>query len=201
MNLVIFDLETTGWSPNYCDIIQIAAIRMRSGEVLADETFETFVKPRRGIPEAISSLTGISLQDVCQAPEPEPALAAFSRFTGDDILVAHNGQRFDLNFIRVNCERCQIPTREVRFLDSLTLSHLVWPDESSHGLDAVMKRLCLSGDGRRRHNACDDVHLLANAVRGMWERLNIAFDQCPLPLGTGLLPCLSGKTNNHRPVR
>lgn len=188
MNLVIFDLETTGWSPQYSEIIQVAAVRMRQGVVLESETFETFVRPTGGIPPAISALTGITAEDVRTAPGPTSALADFSRFVGNDTIVAHNGQRFDLRFIRAHCEGNQISMREVPFFDSLALSSLIWANEQRHNLDAVMERLHLSCEGRRRHNACDDVFLLAEAVREMWVRLNVPFDQCPVPLGSGHLP-------------
>ena len=84
MHLVIFDLETTGYSPRYHEIIQIAAVRMRHGKINAEERFETFVRPKNGIPGFISELTGIMHSDVCDAPEPGAALMAFSRFVGDE---------------------------------------------------------------------------------------------------------------------
>ncbi len=188
MNLVIFDLETTGWSPRYCEIIQIAAVRMLHGEIIADDSFETFVRAQNAIPNHIFTLTGISPSDVDTAPEPSTALAAFSNFVGDATIVAHNGRRFDLGFIRENCERSQLPMREVPFFDSLSLSRLLWPDAHSHGLDAVIERLGLSNEGLHRHNARDDVRLLAEAVRQMWQRLDSPFDRCPVPVETGHLP-------------
>ena len=102
MNLVIFDLETTGFSPYKNEIIQIAAVRVRDGQVLTAETdrFETFVRPRQPIPWFISNLTGIWQDDTGEAPTAEDALRAFSQFVGDSTLVAHNGARFDLPFTR-----------------------------------------------------------------------------------------------------
>ena len=90
MNLVIFDLETTGFSPRYHEIIQIAAVRMRHGEIVATDRFETFVRPQNAIPGEITELTGITDSDVADAPEPPEALMALSRFVGDDTLIAHN---------------------------------------------------------------------------------------------------------------
>lgn len=188
MNIVIFDLETTGWSPRYSEIIQIAAIRMRHGEIIEDDYFETFVRPQEMVPNHIFTLTGISPVDVCSAPEPAQALTAFSHFVGDATIVAHNGRRFDLPFIRENSERSQLTMREVPFFDSLSLSRLLWADAHSHGLDAVVTRLGLSVDGLRRHDARDDVRLLAEAVRQMWQRLDSPFDRCPVPIETGHLP-------------
>lgn len=93
MELVIFDLETTGFSPRSHEIIQIAAVRMRHGEVIAGESFATFVRPQSEIPSFISDLTGITSADMRDALDPALALQAFSRFVGDATLVAHNARR------------------------------------------------------------------------------------------------------------
>lgn len=188
MHLVIFDLETTGFSPRYHEIIQIAAVRMRHGEVMAEDRFETFVRPQSGIPHFISQLTGITSSDVRDAPDVAPSLAAFSRFIGDATAVAHNGWRFDLGFIRECCRRHQLPTREIPFVDSLTLSRQLWGPTGSHGLDAIIARLGISEDGLRRHDARGDVGMLAEAVRRMWQRLEAPPDRCPVPLQVGHIP-------------
>jgi DNA polymerase III alpha subunit (gram-positive type) len=188
MNLVIFDLETTGFSPRYHEIIQIAAIRMRHGEIVATDRFETFVRPQNAIPDEITELTGITDSNVADAPEPTEALMALSRFVGDDTLVAHNGRRFDLPFVRECCLRHQLPLREVPFIDSMTFSRRIWVTERSHNLDSVIERLDLSTKGLRRHDARGDVWLLADAVRCMWKRLGAHPDRCPVPLDAGHLP-------------
>jgi DNA polymerase III epsilon subunit-like protein len=188
MNLVIFDLETTGFSPRYHEIIQIAAIRMCHGEIVAADRFETFVRPERDIPDEITELTGISNRDVCDAPKPTEALPALSRFVGDATLVAHNGRRFDLPFVRECCFRHRLPLREVPFIDSMALSREIWKAERVHNLDAVIERLDLSTNGLRRHDARGDVWILAEAVRCMWKRLGAHPDRCPVPLDAGHLP-------------
>ena len=188
MHLVIFDLETTGFSPYRHEIIQIAAVRMRHGEILAADRFETFVRPQNDIPDEITGLTGITNRDVCDAPKPKEALLALSRFVGDATLVAHNGRRFDLPFVRECCLRHRLPLREVPFIDSMALSREIWKTERVHNLDAVIERLDLSTNGLRRHDARGDVWILAEAVRCMWKRLGAPPDRCPVPLDAGYLP-------------
>lgn len=188
MHLVIFDLETTGFSPRLHEIIQIAAVRMRHGEVLATERFATFVRPQSAVPAHITEITGISGRDVRHAPEPASCLAAFSRFVGDATLVAHNGRRFDMPFLRESSTRHGLPLREVKFFDSMDLSRRLWAGEPSHSLDAVAERLRLSMKDLRRHDARGDVQLLASAVVNMWQRLGASLDLCPVSLETGHLP-------------
>ena len=67
------DLETTGLSPRQNEIIQIAAVRVRDGQVLIDtaDRFETFVRPGKPIPWFISNLTGIWQSDTRDAPVAE----------------------------------------------------------------------------------------------------------------------------------
>jgi DNA polymerase-3 subunit epsilon len=194
MTLIIFDLETTGLSPYSHEIIQIAAVKVRVGEWVTDDAFETFVRPRQRVPSFITGLTGITQSDVAHAPAPDTALQAFSRFVGEDsTLIAHNGGRFDVPFLRETCLRHQLPVRETGFIDSCGLSRQLWGGRGGHGLDAVMSRLGLSSSGVRRHDARGDVALLARAVRQMWERLqpDHTGSGCPVPLKSALIPALA----------
>lgn len=90
MNIVIFDLETTGFSPSANEIIQIAGVRMRGGRILEEEAFATFVKPTSPIPWFITECTGITDAQVQNAPTAADALVNFSRFIGDATLIAHS---------------------------------------------------------------------------------------------------------------
>lgn len=191
MEVVIFDLETTGLSPYRDEIIQIAAVRMKSGAVIETDFFSSYVKPRGRISSFIASYTGITNAHVQDAPGARDALAAFSQFAGNALLIAHNGQRFDMPFIRESCTRESLPTRSVGFVDSMAFSRKLWGGRGGHGLDAVMDRLQLSGEGHRRHDARGDVCILAEAVRRMWSKLGSDFYSCPVPCGSGLIPDLS----------
>lgn len=188
MHLVIFDLETTGYSPRYHEIIQIAAVRMRHGAILAHEHFATFVRPRSRIPQPITGLTGITEEDVREAPEPAACLAAFSHFVGDATVMAHNGHRFDIPFLRHHTSVHGLPAREVPYLDSMELSRRLWPAARSHNLDAVIERLGISTAGLHRHDARADVRVLAVAVVAMWQSLGVPSNCCPVPMGIGHLP-------------
>lgn len=191
MNLIIFDLETTGLSPSFHEIIQIAAVRMRVGVWQDEEKFDTFVKPQGRVPSFITGLTGITQADVARAPGPEAALKAFSRFVGEGAtLVAHNGGRFDVPFLRESCARHRLPVREVAFVDSCRLSRELWGGRGGHGLDAVMERLGLRTDGVRRHDARGDVALLGRAVSQMWQRLQPEGMSCSVKLSSAQIPAL-----------
>lgn len=188
MDLVIFDLETTGLSPYANDIIQIAAIRVRFGNILHADSFSTFVNPGYSIPSFITSYTGISNSDVRNAPPASKALSEFSRFVGASTLLAHNGHRFDMPFIHAACEKNGLPTRGVNYSDSIYLSKRVWHSSRTHNLDVVMERLQLTASSFRRHDARGDVGLLAEAVTKMWRMIDPNWASLPAPIFRGKLP-------------
>src|SRR5207302_6320691 len=71
----VFDLETTGGSPQTCAITEIGAVKVRGGEVLGE--FATLVNPGVPIPPAITYLTGITNAMVAPAPPIEAVLPTF----------------------------------------------------------------------------------------------------------------------------
>lgn len=191
MNIVIFDLETTGLLPSQHEIIQIAAIKVTDGRWDQGEYFDSYVRPENRIPSFITKLTGITQAQVADAPSPVDVLMAFSRFIGENAtLIAHNGIRFDMRFIAENCKRHGIPVRETSALDSRDFSRKIWGGKGGHGLDAVLGRMGVSSKGVKRHDARVDVRLLARAVQYMWERLTPSVTDCPVDLSVGVIPAM-----------
>ncbi|MBA2431347.1 MAG: 3'-5' exonuclease [Chthoniobacterales bacterium] len=188
MNTVIFDLETTGFSHTWSEIIQIAAVRMVDGGILWNENFSSFVRPVRNIPPFISDITGITDADVEVAPPFAEVITAFSTFVGTSTLLGHNARRFDMPFIRASCARHALSVRDVPFVDSLDFSRAIWGGRSGHGLDAIMSRLQMRDDTASRHTAPGDVALLGDVVLRMWTRLSADFHMCPVSCSVGCLP-------------
>ena len=106
-DFVVFDIETTGFSPVNNRIIEIGAVKVCGGEVT--ERFSTFVNPRVPIPFEIEKLTGIRDDMVADAPSVEEALPGFLEFARGCVLVAHNAN-FDMSFIMENARRQGFPT-------------------------------------------------------------------------------------------
>ena len=102
-SFVAFDLETTGISTTYDNIIEIGAVKVVDGEVIDTQEFcfQEFVYPmdsRKILPE-ITELTGITPDDVRQARKIQEVLPDFMRFVGDNVLVGFNCMTFDSRFM------------------------------------------------------------------------------------------------------
>ena len=115
----VLDIETTGGAPGRSKITEIAAVRLRGGEVI--DRFETLVDPGRSIPAPITRITGITDAMLVGQPRVEEALERFVAFVGDDVMVAHNAP-FDFRFL--NYERFRIAGRYFTqpWLDTLVIA-------------------------------------------------------------------------------
>ena len=99
---VVFDLETTGIGA-YDDIIEIGAVKVTGGEIIEDASFcfRTFVKPmEKKITPKVTELTGITPDDIRDAPSVRDALSAFLDFAGNHILLGFNCMSFDSRFLK-----------------------------------------------------------------------------------------------------
>ncbi len=167
---VVFDIETTGFSPSKDRIIEIGAVKVTDGKI-ADK-FSAFVNPRIPIPFEIEKLTGISDAMVLDAPDITVVLPKFLEFCQDAVLVAHNAS-FDVNFITQNAERMGIsicPT----VLDTVTLARQLMPNLGRYKLDTVAKALGISL--ANHHRAVDDAGATAEifaAFVGMLRKMGI----------------------------
>ena len=188
---VIYDLETTGLSPERCEIIQIAAVRFRAGRMVREEMFFTYARPTTAIPSFIACYTGVTDAHVATAPRPHEALAGFAQFVGAAAgLIAHNGHRFDSRFLEATCRRHSLGTRAVHSIDSLHLSRRMFGTArgTGHGLDRVLSRLNIGRGEARRHDARGDVALLGRAIELMWESLRLDAGCSGLPNHRTCLP-------------
>ncbi len=147
---VVFDIETTGFSPVKNRIIEIGAVKVSQGEIV--DKFSTFVNPETPIPFEIEKLTGIHDDMVMDSPTIEKVLPEFLAFCGDAVLVAHNAN-FDMSFIKENVRRMEIP-KEFTYVDTVGIARMLLPNQAKHTLDAVAKTLGISLENH--HRAVDD---------------------------------------------
>ncbi len=154
-DFVVFDIETTGFSPVNNRIIEIGAVKVSGGEIV--ERYSAFVNPQVPIPFEIEKLTGINDQMVMQAPGIETVLPEFLKFCKGSVLVAHNAG-FDMSFIIENAGRLGIG-REFTYVDTVGIARILLPNQAKHTLDAVAKTLGVSLENH--HRAVDDAEATA----------------------------------------
>ena len=158
-SFVVFDIETTGFSPIKNQIIEIGAVKVVDGEI--KERFSRFVNPGVPIPFEIHQLTGISDDMVSQAPAIDEVLPQFLAFCEGSKLVAHNAN-FDMSFIIENCKNKGY-AHNFTYLDTLSLCRVLLPSLGKHTLDAVAKNLKISLDNH--HRAVDDAECTAHIFK------------------------------------
>ena len=147
---VVFDIETTGFSPLSDRIIEIGAVKVVNGTIT--DKFSTFVNPDIPIPFRIEQLTSINDSMVLPAPKIDKVLPDFLKFCEGCALVAHNAS-FDVSFIAHNAEELGLPF-DPTVLDTVTLARVLLPQLNRYKLDTVAKALNVSLENH--HRAVDD---------------------------------------------
>ena len=161
----VFDIETTGLSPQSCKITEIGAVIVKKGEVI--DKFDTFTDPEVHIPENITKLTSITDEMVAGAPKNADAVREFLKFAGNRILVAHNAS-FDTSFIRKVAQDNQIEFT-VPYMDTVALSRYANPELKNHKLDTIAEYFNL-GDFHH-HRACDDAEMLGMILIKLFDKI------------------------------
>ncbi|MBR4669754.1 MAG: PolC-type DNA polymerase III [Butyrivibrio sp.] len=152
---VVFDIETTGFSPIKNKIIEIGAVKIVNGEIV--DRFSEFINPEVPIPYKITKLTSITDDMVIDAPTREVIIPKFVEFCKDAVLVGHN-VGFDISFINQNCKELGIDV-DYTTVDTLWLSRYFFPLQAKHTLDAVAKTLNVVLG--HHHRAVDDAECTA----------------------------------------
>ncbi len=147
---VVFDIETTGFSPVKNKIIEIGAVRVEEGKITG--RFSSFVNPDVPIPFEIEKLTGINDNMVLDAPKIEKVLPEFLEFCEGAVMVAHNAG-FDISFIKENAKQQGLEFNPT-VLDTVSLARVLLPNLNRFKLDTVAKELKISL--ANHHRAVDD---------------------------------------------
>ena len=163
---VIVDTETTGTSPNYDQIIEIGIIRIEDGRIVGK--YRSLVKPATHIPSMITAITGITAEDLIDAPSFEEVALAVQELLEGAVFVAHNA-RFDYAFIKNEFKRLGI-SWSAKTLCTVRLSRMLFPNYPRHNLDEIIERFAIPCPAR--HRAFDDAMALWHFLEKLDERLS-----------------------------
>lgn len=165
----VVDVETTGLGPANNNIIEIGLVKIKNFKVI--DRYNSFINPGRAIPPFITQFTGISDDDVYDAPFFEDLVKPLQDFLEDSVLVGHNLQ-FDLSFLRKEFRVCGIENYQPLQLCTLRLARRMLPNLKSRSLGNLANHLHLKNEDA--HRAYADAEVTAKILYALVEILKAA---------------------------
>ena len=168
--IVVFDTETTGLNVFQDDIIEIAAIRIKGGEVVG-EPLDLYIEtdkpilPMLGDKENPMYAIYHEKMSTGELLSPSDALRRFLAYVGTSPILGHNAN-YDYNILDNNLQRyCNdtMQAHDIRCFDSLKLIRLLAPSLHSYKLENLLETFHLAGVNS--HQAIDDVKATVSLVR------------------------------------
>lgn len=150
-NYTIIDLETTGFSPRFDDIIELGAVRVRNGVIT--EQFQQLVNPGHEIDEFITEKTGITDDMLAGMPYLNEVIESYIAFIGADVIVGHN-VNFDINFLYDNLLTLRNKPVTNDYIDTMRLAKKLLPELEHHRLKDLLEHFHLPP--REQHRSLND---------------------------------------------
>lgn len=166
LDYTVIDVETTGLSFHYDEIIELSGVKVRNGKIHSE--FSELINPGFKINKSISKLTGISNTELESKPTIGNLINSFIDFIGEDILIGHN-INYDIQFINSALLKCSLRPLGNDYIDTLRLSRRVNKDLVNHKLDTLIQQYNLTRD---THRALDDCRLTNMIYTNLCNRVN-----------------------------
>ena len=143
----IIDTETTGFSPKQNRVIEVGAIRVEAGRVVAE--YQALIQTVERVPAAITRFTGITTAMVKNdGQDPFRVFAHVRELVGDDLFVAHNVY-FDFNFLNAEFAREELPLMQNLRVCTARLAKTALPHLPNHQLGTIKNHLDLDFQSHR----------------------------------------------------
>ena len=162
----VVDLETTGLDCNKDHVIEVAALRVRNGEVV--DSFESLIHCPCEIDQTITKLTGITNEMLADAPLLESVLPAFLDFIGNDLLMGHY-LNFDIRFLNMTTAAIGKEQKAYKYVDTMYLSRKIFPEWEHHRLDDLVNNLKV--DVGTAHRALGDTYRTKGCFDALCEEI------------------------------
>ncbi|PYF02082.1 3'-5' exoribonuclease [Ureibacillus chungkukjangi] len=169
LKVVVFDIETTGFSPERGDaILSIGAIKMNGLTILEEQQFYSLIHYEDEIPQEIVQLTGITNDSVREAPPISNVLMNFFEFVQDSTLVAHHATH-ERSFMQYVSSKHFKTLFKHRIVDTSFLYKLIDRDFDNVSLE----KLCIENNIPivERHHALGDAKMTAQIWRIYVEKV------------------------------
>jgi len=171
---VTFDFETTDNDAATCGVVEIGAARVVRGEIV--DRFQSLVNPYKPISPKATAVHGYTDAAVAAAPPFHDVFTQFRAFVGDDVLIAHNGMKFDVPVLRrLAAGRDGVDT--LIFYDTFPLVRSLSQDSPKQ--EDIAHRFGI--DVGRAHHALDDAITLAQVYRELQKLRAVRARKALLP--------------------
>lgn len=167
---VVFDLETTGLSNRFDDIIEFGGSIIKNG--IQVEKIQFFIKTDKKISDKIKNLTHIDEELLVNGLSQEEGIRKIHSILNGRIAVAHNAS-FDMGMCFQKCKELGLDTSNFVCIDSLRVSHFLDTNESKHRMEHVAKRHNVVYVSSDAHRADYDANVLAQVWLKMISRLTL----------------------------
>ena len=178
--IVVFDTETTGLNVFEDDILQIAAVKMRGGEVVEGSAFTVYIETDRPIPLMLGDIPNPIIEERRHHTllSHADALRLFMEYADGCVLLGHNAD-YDYHILHFNLRRylpeSDLQTSHPAYLDSLRLVRLLHPELREHKLKYLLTALGL--EGTNSHLADDDVNATQNVVKHCYGKAKTKLEE------------------------
>jgi predicted DnaQ family exonuclease/DinG family helicase len=159
---VALDVEATGMDPSRDEVIEIAALKFDDTRVV--DRWQSLVRPKGQVPFNITTLTGISNDDVQSAPRFSEVAESLNAFVGKLPIVGQSPQ-FDVEMLAGAGLRLRNPR-----YDTFELATILMPQLPAYNLATIADRLNVEVDSS--HRAMADVETTMQVFRGLIELLS-----------------------------
>ncbi|WGI36383.1 PolC-type DNA polymerase III [Mesomycoplasma lagogenitalium] len=155
---VVFDLETTGLSPRFDQIIEFGASFIKNGKI--EKSVQFFVRPDKPLPKHIIEITKITEEDVKNAISEKEAIEKIYEILDNNIAVAHNAN-FDIGFVNEKLYKYNFKKLNISTIDSLVVARMLNPESKKFRLENLATRVGVIYDSSVAHRADYDADVLA----------------------------------------
>lgn len=164
----VFDLEATGLSNKYDEIIEFGGIIIEDG--IYKDSLQFFIKPTHPISAHITELTGITNDDVRDGVSIEEALNKIETFASGCVMVAHNAA-YDIGMLNAALKRCGKAEITTPYIDTFHLAMYLLPGRRGYSLGAIARYYKIAYDGDAAHRADYDAKVLGDVLLNLLHEL------------------------------